>query len=65
NSGHYMGPSFSWGDFKINECAQEQFLGNSTNWVSIDTSHHMTYVLAEVKEFEKKIVEEKTREILI
>ncbi|EMC1884439.1 beta family protein, partial [Salmonella enterica subsp. enterica serovar Kentucky] len=60
NSGHYMGPSFSWGDFKINECAQEQFLGNSTNWVSIDTSHHMTYVLAEVKEFEKKIVEEKT-----
>lgn len=62
SSGYYMGTAFSWGDLKIEECAQGEFTGNPMNWISIDTSHHMTYVLSEVKEYESRILEEKTRE---
>ncbi|HAS6193151.1 beta family protein [Vibrio vulnificus] len=59
-SGHYMDASFSWGDRMISICAneacadgkKEPFKGSTTQWVSIDTTHHMTYVVEEVKEFE-------------
>lgn len=63
SSGYYIGPSFSWGDSKIEECAQGEFTGNPMNWISIDTSHHMTYVVSEIKEYESLILEEKTREL--
>lgn len=62
SSGYYMGPDFSWGDSKIKECAQEKFTGNPMNWISIDTSHHMTYVLSEVREYETQLLKEKSRE---
>ncbi|EKF7008887.1 hypothetical protein OZ470_004765, partial [Escherichia coli] len=52
SSPHYKGEQFSWGDKKIYECANEEFVGNTTNWVSIDTTHHVTHVVAEVREFE-------------
>ena len=51
-SPHYKGSKFSWGDKKIQECAREEFVGSTTNWVSIDTTHHVTHVVAEVSEFE-------------
>ncbi|ENB6684016.1 beta family protein [Yersinia enterocolitica] len=51
-SPHYKGSKFSWGDKKINECALEEFIGNTTNWVSIDTTHHVTHVVAEIREYE-------------
>ncbi|HAS8353781.1 TPA: hypothetical protein I7721_22200, partial [Vibrio vulnificus] len=63
SSGYYIGPAFSWGDSKIEECAQGEFTGNPMNWISIDTSHHMTYVVSEIKEYESLILEEKTREL--
>jgi len=54
NSIYYEGADFSWGDEKIFECANgiKKFIGNSTQWVSIDTSHHIKYVVEEVRSFE-------------
>lgn len=60
SSGHYMKPNFSWGDRMISVCAnegclegkKEAFKGSTTQWVTIDTTHHMTYVVEEIKEFE-------------
>lgn len=63
-SGHYNGASFSWGDEMIELCAKEEpavgkktpFKGSSTDWVAIDSNHHMTYVINEVKEYERTLV---------
>lgn len=54
NSSYYEDASFSWGDKKIFECAHgvKNFIGNPTQWVSIDTSHHIQYVLEEIHSFE-------------
>lgn len=51
-SPHFKGIQFSWGDKKISECALEEYIGNTTNWISIDTTHHVTHAVAEIKEFE-------------
>lgn len=51
-SPHYMGEEFSWGDLQIRRCNDEKFRGNSTTWIAIDTNHHMTWVVAEITEFE-------------
>ncbi|MBW3762395.1 hypothetical protein GL264_16530 [Aeromonas jandaei] len=53
SSPHYRGTNFSWGDMKINSCANEEFKGNPTDWIAIDTSHHITHVVLEVAEFEQ------------
>lgn len=54
NSAHFEGQSFSWGDTKIEECSQgiNNFIGNLTQWVSIDTNHHIKYVVEEIYKFE-------------
>ncbi len=54
NSVYYEGSSFSWGDQRIADCAQgtDHFIGNSTQWVAIGTSHHIKYVLEEIENFE-------------
>ena len=54
-SQHYLGDRFSWGDARILACSQVEFKGNSTDWIAIDTSHHMAYVVAEIEEFESNI----------
>jgi Beta protein len=51
NSRHYLGPTFSWGDLRIQACANREFRGNSTNWISIDTNHHIEAVLVEIAEY--------------
>ncbi|NIZ07222.1 hypothetical protein HCZ11_16560 [Pseudoalteromonas sp. HF66] len=62
-SGHFQGSSFSWGDFMIETCANygeingKVFVGSTTNWVSIDTSHHITFVTSEVREFEYSLAQ--------
>lgn len=73
-SGHYKGAAFSWGDKMISLCAGEgfsegkktPFKGSSTDWVTIDSTHHMTYVIKEVKEYERMFTstEEKVTELL-
>jgi hypothetical protein len=55
NSIHFMGEDFSWGDQRILECSDGQFKGNSTDWIAIDTNHHLAWVTAEVREFELKL----------
>ncbi|EGQ8704588.1 beta family protein [Vibrio parahaemolyticus] len=61
NSSHFCGASFSWGDKMIETCANHgkvngrTFVGNPTSWVSIDTTHHMTFVTQEVVEFERSL----------
>lgn len=53
-SPNYLGSDFSWGDSKIDQCSREEGKpGNSTVWISIDTNHHIAFVLAEAMEFEK------------
>lgn len=54
DSAHYMGEDFSWGDARIMACSHGAFKGSSTDWIAIDTSHHMAWVVAEVEEFELK-----------
>lgn len=53
NSGHYQLPAFSWGDKEIKRCADGEFGGGSKAWITIDTSHHMAYVVEEIAEFER------------
>lgn len=49
-SPHFMA-GFSWGDDKILECSRGEIVGNSTNWISYDTNHHVSTVVAEIREF--------------
>lgn len=53
DSGHYLDPSFSWGDNEIRRCANREIGGGATTWIKIDTSHHVAYVVAEIAEFER------------
>lgn len=49
-STHFMGEHFSWGDARIVECSKKGFKGTAGQWIAIDTSHHISYVVAEVEE---------------
>lgn len=53
NSEHYIGSQFSWGDEMLEKCAQGKFKGGSTNWISIDTNHHIELVTLEIAELSK------------
>lgn len=55
DSVHFMGETFSWGDEQILACSREEFSGNTTQWISIDTNHHVAFVVAEVEEFALKV----------
>lgn len=55
DSGYYLYPSFSWGDAEIQRCANGEIGGGSTTWIKIDTSHHITFVVAEIAEFERSL----------
>jgi len=61
NSGHFMGPKFSWGDRRIVECRNGEFSGNHGQWVGIDTNHHIAWVVAEVREFELQLASADSR----
>jgi len=42
----YCGRGFSWGDWYIDDCAQELVgAGNLTTWRKVGTSHHLAFVL--------------------
>jgi hypothetical protein len=56
NSGYYLEPEFSWGDNEIQRCANGEIGGGSTTWITIDTNHHVAYVVAEIAEFERMLV---------
>ncbi len=50
-SPHFMGPTFSWGDRELVKCSNGDFKGAPWKWIAIDSSHHITWVVAEVEEF--------------
>jgi hypothetical protein len=52
-STHYAKEGFSWGDAMIKQCSDHKLKGNSTNWISFDTSHHMATVVAEIFEYSR------------
>lgn len=62
DSGYFCGAGFSWGDGMIETCTNHGkvngrvFVGNPTSWVSIDTTHHMTFVTQEILDFERSLV---------
>lgn len=51
NSDYYYGPSFSWGDQYIQECANGGKTGNLTMWVKVDTNHHIEKVTQDIASF--------------
>ena len=45
----YSGPSFSWGDWYIEECANQRVgTGNLTTWRKVGTSHHLAFVTRQI-----------------
>jgi Beta protein len=56
NSHHYIGENFSWGDGRIKLCSAQGFMGGPTEWIAIDTNHHLAYVVHEVEEFERNLI---------
>lgn len=55
NSVHYKHPNFSWGDGMIKQCSLGKVVGNPTNWIAYDTSHHLKYVVTEIVEFTSQL----------
>ena len=51
NSDYYYGPSFSWGDEYIQQCANGGKTGNLTMWVQVDTNHHIEKVTRDIASF--------------
>ena len=56
-SPHYVGTGFSWGDARLNECGSfKTFKGSPTDWIAIDTNHHLAYATQEVEAFERSVL---------
>ena len=52
DSGHFMSASLSWGDEYILECSQGLVPTKGVNhWISVDTNHHLAYILLELEEY--------------
>lgn len=64
NSSHYMGEPFSWGDKRVADCSRKKIKGGAPQWITIDTSHHLAYVVSEVEEFERSAVMAATKPAL-
>lgn len=52
---YYMGPGFSWGDERIMACSNREFKGNASQWIAIDTNHHLNWVPKEIEEVVAKV----------
>ncbi len=71
SSPHFMNERFSWGDRQI--LLRSQVLtnannkrigpGNATSWIAFDTNHHIAWIVAEVEEFELKLLQSKLVQI--
>ncbi|GBQ78130.1 hypothetical protein AA14337_1045 [Acetobacter malorum DSM 14337] len=66
-SEYFLGENFSWGDKNIASCGKREKIkgrtktGNAGTWIGFDTNHHLTFVIQEIEEFERKI---KVRELV-
>lgn len=50
----YLGEDFSWGDERILACKRKELRGRPQDWISYDTNHHISFVVEEVLEFERR-----------
>lgn len=55
-SPHFLGETFSWGDSRISHCSSHGAFGSASDWIAIDTNHHLAFVVQEVEEFERSLV---------
>jgi hypothetical protein len=47
-------PAFTWGDRVIQDCSTGlPVKGGHGKWIAYDTSHHLGFVVEEVREFER------------
>jgi len=51
NSGFYYGPTFSWGDEYLHQCANGGETGSLTMWLEVDTNHHIEKVTQDIASF--------------
>lgn len=63
SSQFFAGSTFSWGDARIAACANGDFPGSLTTWISIDTNHHIEAVVEEVLAFRRVHAKQATVEI--
>lgn len=61
-SRHYLGSRFSWGDQQVLLRSRGGAPGSTTQWIAIDTNHHLSFVVQEVEEFERNAVEKASAE---
>ncbi len=52
SSGHFLGSQFSWGDQQILNRMASAKPGSLSDWIAIDTNHHLSFVASEIEEFE-------------
>jgi hypothetical protein len=49
NEKEFLGAGFSWGDDYVSECARKiKFSRQLTQWVAVDTNHHLTFVADQI-----------------
>ncbi|KPN87742.1 beta family protein [Pseudomonas nunensis] len=61
-SGSWAGEKFSWGDKEILRCSEGAFSGNSSDWIAIDTNHHIHSVVREVIEYRELVAAKAARQ---
>ena len=44
----WKGAKFSWGDMFIDKCSRKECVGNSTDWRSVGTCHHIAAVVQQI-----------------
>ena len=62
SSGHWAKEKFSWGDNEILRCSQGEFSGTSSDWISIDTNHHIHSIVREVIEYKELVAAKHARQ---
>lgn len=61
-SGHWVDEKFSWGDQEILRCSEGEFSGSSSDWIAIDTNHHIHSVVREVIEYRDLVAAKAARQ---
>jgi hypothetical protein len=55
-SSHFLSGQFSWGDSQILMRMASLKPGGSSDWIAVDTNHHLSFVVSEVEEFEQSLL---------
>lgn len=55
-SNHFLNGQFSWGDSQILTRMASLKPGSPSDWIAIDTNHHLSFVVSEVEEFEQSLL---------